>query len=61
MTKPKLSYCPKVFYDVSGMAHIKPKIINLAKCSPDKALIVASVLDISEPGVDPANLLSVEA
>lgn len=47
----------KVFYDISGMAHAKPKIVNLAKQGSDTALTVASVLDVSLPDVDPAQLL----
>jgi HD-GYP domain-containing protein (c-di-GMP phosphodiesterase class II) len=58
--EPKLPTV-KVFYDMSGMAHIKPKVINLAKHKSEKQLIIASVLDISEPGIDPANLLTLDA
>lgn len=56
--EPKLPTV-KVFYDMSGVAHIKPKIVNLAKIAGEKPLIIASVIDISEPGVDPANLLNI--
>ncbi|KZZ72999.1 hypothetical protein A3763_23315 [Oleiphilus sp. HI0128] len=57
--QPKLPVV-KVVYDMAGMAHIKPKVINLAKIKTDKELSITSVLDLTVPGADPAQLLRVD-
>ncbi len=54
--QPKLPIV-KVYYDVSGTAYIQPQIIDLSKPTGDKTLIIESVLDSSDPDMDPARLL----
>ena len=47
----------KIYYDVAGVAHVQPKILDLAHQSLREPLEIMAVLDINDPKVDPARLL----
>jgi HD-GYP domain-containing protein (c-di-GMP phosphodiesterase class II) len=47
----------KVYYDISGIAHSKARVLDLARQSGHEPLEIVSILDISDPKVDPAHVL----
>jgi len=47
----------KVYYDISGTAHATPKLFDLSCQQSGKQQEIVSVLNVNEPGIDPAGLL----
>jgi len=50
----------KVFYDISGMAHSKAKIVDLARQNLAEPLQIVSALNVQDAKVDPAGILGLE-
>jgi len=47
----------KIYYDVAGVAHAHPKILDLANQSLREPVEIIAVLDCNDPKVDPARVL----